>query len=69
MDTPTEPSGPDLEPASLRVPRIAAAIGLIVAFVLVGVGFSVSVWLGILAVAAVPAVPMLAVLAADSITR
>ena len=49
--------------------RIAAAIGIIVAVVLIVVGFVASFWWGIAAVLIGPALPLVLVLATDRIRR
>ena len=49
--------------------RIAAAIGIIVALVLIVVGFVAGFWWGIAAVLIGPALPLVLVLATDRIRR
>ena len=61
--TPTAPG------SSLAPLRVVAVAGVIVAVVLVAVGFSVSLFAGVLALIASPVVPLVLVLAADRIRQ
>lgn len=71
VDTsPDAPSPTDPPPSSsLTGVRVAAAFGVIVNVVLVVLGFSVSWWLGLLAVALLPVVPAAFVSAFEAIRR
>ncbi|MEZ5243497.1 MAG: hypothetical protein R2707_00250 [Acidimicrobiales bacterium] len=56
-------------PGSLRSLRVAAAIGALAAFVVVGVGFSFGLVYGIVALIALPAIPLLFVLGFEALRR
>jgi hypothetical protein len=64
-DTPTVPS----DMPSLTGLRVAAAVGLLVAIAIVGVGFSIKWWLGVAALALVPVIPMVFVLGFEAARR
>ncbi len=64
-DTPTVPPNTP----SLTGLRVAAAVGLLVAIAIVGVGFSIKWWLGVAALALVPVMPMVFVLGLEAARR
>jgi hypothetical protein len=65
--TPDSPSGSPQ--SSLTGVRIAAALGVLATAVLVVVGFAVSCWLGLVALALLPVVPVGFVMAFEAMRR
>ena len=69
MDTPPTDAPPADESSSLLVPRIVAAVGAVVAVMVVVAAFSTSLWLGFGVLFVSPAIPMVLVLAVEAVRR
>ena len=66
---PPDSKTPTAADPSLAPLRVVAACGLVVAVVLVVIGFSISLFAGVLALIASPVIPLVLVLAADRIRQ